>query len=66
VHYYILDVKSLFDAGCTRLNIFKYENIEKYKKILYLDTDILLNSNVNVLFDIDLSPEKLYALQEVT
>ena len=64
LHYYILDLHSLFEAGCARLNIFKYHNINKYDKILYLDTDILLNSDVNVLFNLDLSSEKIYALQE--
>lgn len=64
LHYYILDLHSLFDAACSRLNIFNYENIHKYNKILYLDTDILLNSDVNILFNLELSSEKLYALEE--
>ena len=62
--YYILDLHSLFDAGCARLNIFKYAGINKYERILYLDTDILVNSDINVLFDIELSSEKIYALEE--
>lgn len=66
IFYYILDVRTLFGAGCARLHIFKYESISKYDKILYLDTDILLNSNVNTLFDLDLSSDKLYALEEGT
>ena len=64
LQYYILNLRSLFEAGCARLNIFKYEHINKYDNILYLDTDILLNSDVNVLFNLELSSEKLYALQE--
>jgi hypothetical protein len=64
IFYYILDVCTLFGAGCARLHIFKYESISKYDKILYLDTDILINSNINVLFDLDLSSDKLYALEE--
>lgn len=62
--YYILDLHSLFDAGCSRLNIFKYENINKYNKILYLDTDILLNSDINVLFNLEITSDKIYALEE--
>lgn len=61
VFYYL---HTLFDAGCSRLNIFNYENINAYDKILYLDTDILINSDMNKLFDLDLSPKKLYALEE--
>jgi hypothetical protein len=64
IHYYILDLHTLFDAGCSRLNIFKYDNIHKYNTILYLDTDILLNSDINVLFNHEISSEKIYALEE--
>jgi lipopolysaccharide biosynthesis glycosyltransferase len=64
LHYYLLDLHTLFDAACARLNIFKYENIHKYDTILYLDTDILINSDINTLFNLDISPEKIYVLEE--
>jgi len=64
LQYYILEIHTLFEAGCARLNIFKYANINKYDNILYLDTDILLNSDVNVLFNLEIYSEKIYALQE--
>jgi len=65
IKYYILpDIHTLFEAGCARLNIFKYEHIHKYNKILYLDTDILINSDIRILFNIDISSDKLYALEE--
>jgi lipopolysaccharide biosynthesis glycosyltransferase len=64
LQYYVLDLHTLFEAGCARLNIFKYSDIDKYNKILYLDTDILLNSDVNILFNLELSAEKIYALEE--
>jgi lipopolysaccharide biosynthesis glycosyltransferase len=64
IHYYILNLNTLFQAGCARLNIFNYNNIIKYEKILYIDTDILLNSDVNVLFNLDLDLDKIYALEE--
>ena len=66
VDYYTIDLHSLFEAGCARLNIFKYTNIQNYEKILYLDTDILINSDVNVLFRLELDDDKLYALEEGT
>jgi len=66
LYYYILDLHTLFEAGCARLNIFKYENINEYENILYLDTDILLNSNINILFNLDLSLDKIYTLEEGT
>jgi mannosyltransferase OCH1-like enzyme len=64
IDYYVLDLYSLFEAGCARLNIFKYDKIEKYDKILYLDTDILINSDINVLFNCELSADKIHALEE--
>jgi lipopolysaccharide biosynthesis glycosyltransferase len=62
--YFILDLTTLFDAGCARLNIFKYEGIESYDKIIYLDTDILINSDVNILLSLKLSNDKIYTLEE--
>lgn len=62
--YYLLNLKSLFEAGCARLNIFNYKDIDKYEKILYLDTDILINSDINIIFNLDLNPGKIYALKE--
>ena len=61
--YYILDLQTLFQAKCAKLNIFDYENINKYDKILYLDTDTLINNDINTLFDIELA-DKLYVLEE--
>ena len=64
IHYFILNLRSLFEAGCARLNIFKYEKIDNYDKILYLDTDILLNNDINTLFNINILDNKIYALEE--
>ena len=61
---FILNYNTLFEAGCARLNIFSYDTISNYENILYLDTDILLNSDVNILFNLDISSEKIYALEE--
>ena len=64
LHYYLSDLNTLMEAACSRLKIFQYDKIDKYQKILYLDTDVLINSDVNTLFDIEISSEKLYALEE--
>lgn len=64
LEYYILDLQTtLFQAKCAKLNIFDYENINKYDKILYLDTDVLINSDINILFDVE-TEDKLYVLEE--
>ena len=62
LHYYILNINTLMDSSCCKLKIFQYDDIDTYKKILYLDTDVLINSDINILFDHDISTDKLYAL----
>jgi len=64
LHYYLLNLHTLMESSCCKLKIFQYNEIDKYQKLLYLDTDVLVNSDVNVLFDIDISTENLYALEE--
>lgn len=64
IQYYILDLRTLMESGCAKLKIFSYAIIDKYQKILYLDTDVLINSDVNKLFDIEISSTKLHALEE--
>jgi lipopolysaccharide biosynthesis glycosyltransferase len=62
--YYTLDLSSLMESSCCKLKIFSYNQIDKYQKILYLDTDVLVNSDINVLFNTEISSDKLYALEE--
>ncbi len=64
IDYYVLNLGSLFEAGCARFNIFQYENIHLYEKILYLDTDILINADINTLFNLETLNDKIYALEE--
>jgi hypothetical protein len=49
----------------SRLLVFKYKKINKYSKILYLDTDILITNDINSIFNLNLE-NKLYALMEGT
>ena len=66
IRYHILNLHTMMEASCCKLNIFQYNEIDKYQKILYLDVDVLVNSNINVLFDTEIHPEKLHALEEGT
>lgn len=59
---YILDISTFFQAACARLSIFNYSNITDYEKILYIDTDILITSDLKPVFDLTIQ-EKLYALE---
>jgi lipopolysaccharide biosynthesis glycosyltransferase len=64
IYYYIMDLNTLMESSCCKLKIFSYDQIDKYNKILYLDTDVLVNSDVNLLFTNEISSDKLYALEE--
>lgn len=64
IRYTLMELDTIMKASCCKLNIFQYDKIHIYDKILYLDTDVLVNGDVNVLFDLDISPEKMYALEE--
>ena len=66
IKYFILDLTTLMEASCCKLNIFDYEEINLYNKIIYLDTDVLINNDLNLLFNIDIENNKLYALEEET
>ena len=59
----LFEFNSLHEAACARLFIFDYEHIYDYNKILYLDTDIVIQNDILRIFDIYIG-EKLYAVQE--
>jgi len=59
----LFDFKTMHEAGCARLHIFEYENIDEYSNILYLDTDIIIQDDLMKLFDC-LKEDKLYAKNE--
>jgi len=66
LYYYLLELNTIFQASCCRLNIFNYSEINKYEKILYLDTDILINGDLNTLFNLKINEDKIYVLEEGT
>ena len=63
--YFIKDgVGNVMEASSSKLDIFEYKDIDKYNKILYLDTDILINRDISNVFEINIDHTKLYALEE--
>jgi lipopolysaccharide biosynthesis glycosyltransferase len=64
--YHLLELDTLMEAGSARLFIFDYPEIEKYNKILYIDTDVLINSDINILFNLNIESDTIYALEEET
>jgi len=59
----ILHLESQHEAGCARLQIFDFDYINNYSKILYLDTDILVQGDIMRVFDC-LKEDKVYAVKE--
>ena len=66
IKYYTLNLNTIMEASCCKLNIFDYADVNIYTKILYLDTDILINGDINILFNLNILQDKLYALEEGT
>lgn len=64
--YCILTISTLFESASARLKLFNYNDIDLslYEKILYLDTDILINNDLNTIFNLDIDSNKIYALEE--
>lgn len=59
----LLPCSSRIDYVNHRFKIFDYKNIDQYSKILYMDTDILVQNDLSVLFDLEFQ-DKLCALIE--
>jgi len=60
----INDTYSNIDKACkSRLDLFELPSTTKYAKILYLDTDILVKDDINILFDV-CEKDILYVLEE--
>jgi len=52
------------EASMRKVEIFSYENIWNYDKVLYLDSDIVVGGNINILFDRVEEEDKLYVFRE--
>jgi lipopolysaccharide biosynthesis glycosyltransferase len=64
IHFFINDTYNTVDSACkARLDLFDYSLIDNYNKILYLDTDILIQKNINFIFNL-IEENKIYAYGE--
>jgi lipopolysaccharide biosynthesis glycosyltransferase len=63
VKIYEMNLNTIVEAKYSRLLIFDTPFINKYQKILYLDTDILVINGLAKIFNNDLD-EKLYVVRE--
>lgn len=64
IKFEINDTFNNIDSACkSRVQLFNLSSINKYEKILYLDTDIIIKGDVNKVFDI-CKDDILYTLEE--
>jgi lipopolysaccharide biosynthesis glycosyltransferase len=56
-------LNNVLDSCYARYSIFEYEHIHNYQKILYLDTDIIVQNDLTTLFNIDIE-DRIYAIPE--
>ena len=56
-------LKSIFEVGYSKLQIFNYPYINSYHKILYLNYNVLITNSIHNILDLPLD-NKLYAPQE--
>ena len=60
----INDTYGSVEKACkSRLDLFVLSSVQKYNKILYLDTDIIVKGDLNIVFDI-CQKDQLYVLEE--
>lgn len=60
----VADKKDIFQAATARYEIFNFSDIARYRKILYLDIDILIGGPVAHIFDQAIQANKIYCLPE--
>jgi len=64
IRFEINDTYSSIEKACkARLDLFDLLVTTTYNKILYLDTDIIVKGDLNLIFDVCVE-DKLYALEE--
>lgn len=59
----VTNCKTIEDSMMNRYKIFEYLEIDKYSKILYLDLDILMQADLNILFNLEIE-DKIYAVPQ--
>jgi lipopolysaccharide biosynthesis glycosyltransferase len=61
--FHIIEANSLPEACYSRLRIFEFDKIDDYKKILYIDTDVLFLNDINDILNNELE-DVIYAVEE--
>jgi lipopolysaccharide biosynthesis glycosyltransferase len=62
LHFFRVDMSvDGVQASMNKLLIYKWELIKEYRRVLFLDVDILARSDISELFKLELNPCKLYS-----
>ena len=56
-------IQNKIQACSSRLDVFDFPQVKNYKRILYLDTDIIVQNSLEPIFRL-IKEDKLYALKE--
>jgi len=59
IQYYYLSINTKWQSSAARLEIFQNKYIDNYDTILYIDTDVLVNKNINTLLNLPILDDKL-------
>jgi hypothetical protein len=66
IHFEINNTYSTIEEACkSRLDVFQFDSIKKYDKVLYLDIDIIVKDDIHKVFDV-CKENILYVLEEGT
>lgn len=57
------ELDNVYESTYSRYRIFEYPKIDDFKKIMYLDCDIVIVNNINPIFSIDTN-DKFYFMNE--
>ena len=61
----LFNFTTMHESSCARLFIFDYEHVDSYEKVLYLDTDIIIQGDLAILFAQEIE-DRVYAMKEGT
>jgi hypothetical protein len=66
IQFFFIEFNTLFHSAMARLFLYEWAQIWIYDKVLYLDTDILINGVLSRMFQLPIESGRLYALEEGT
>lgn len=49
--FHIISIDNPFDSACGRFKIYEFDKIMNYDKVLYLDADIVIIKNIDIVFN---------------